>query len=172
MAQEEEIIQATIKYNEASAKVEAFKDVERKIHKNFFRDFLKDKNRDENIKSIEDSVFIVNEQRYLCPFYVKNILAGYSVTYFDSMEYTFYYNILGNLIKFDKTATSSYPMKTYSYSSFGNLISVSFAIDEDEQYVYKENGKLIAHWVGNDLVKKPPILRLIDIKRGENNKKK
>ena len=105
---QEEVIQAAIKYNEASARVEAFKDVERKVGKDFYKYFLRDENRDENIKSIEDSIYIVNEERYLCPFYIKNILAGYSVTYLDYMEYTFYYNILGRLIKFDKTIISSY----------------------------------------------------------------
>ena len=86
-------------------------------------------------------------------------------------EYTFYYNILGNLIKIDKIINFTYPTKTYSYSRYGNLISVSFSVDEDEQFVYKENGKLLAHWYGNEMVKKPAALKFIDLKRGNYEEK-
>ena len=167
---EEETIKAQIKYNEATARVEAFKDVERKINKNFYRSYLKDTNRKENIESIKNSIFEIENERLLEPFYIKNTLATYSVTYFDNIEYTFYYNILGSLIKFDKTINDTYPVKTYGYSRYGNLISVTFSVDENEQFIYNETGKLIAHWIGDNMVKKPLALKFINITRGDNPK--
>ena len=166
---QEEIIQAQVKYNEASARIEAFRDVEKKIAKSFYRNYLKDENRKENIENIKKSNFVINDERYLCPFYVEDVLASYSVVYSDNMYYTFYYNILGNLVKFDKIVSEDYPIKVYSYSRFGNLISVSFSVDNEEQFVYNEKGKLLAHWQGDYMVKKPAVLKLINIKRGENN---
>ncbi len=165
----EEVIQAGIKYNETSARIEAFKDIERKVNKDIFEDYLKDKNKKENLENIKNSIFDIKNERYLCPFYVKTTLASYSVTYYNEMEeYTFYYNVLGSLIKFDKIINSQYPIKTYSYSRYGNLISVSFSVDEDEQFIYSENGKLLAHWLGDKMIEKPAILKLIDLRRGEN----
>lgn len=164
----EETIQAGIKYNEATARVEAFKNVERKVEKDIFKDYLKDVNRKENLEKISNYDFNIENERYLCPFYIKNALASYSVTYYNKMEeYTFYYNILGNLIKFDKIVNAQYPIKTYSYSRYGNLISVTFSVDVDEQFIYKENGKLLAHWLETKMIEKPAYLKLIDLRRGE-----
>ena len=165
----EETIQAGVKYNEATARVEAFKDVERKIDKDIFKDYLKDVNRKENLEKIANYDFNIEDERYLCPFYIKNALASYSVTYYNKMEeYTFYYNILGNLIKLDKIVNIDYPIKTYSYSRYGNLVSVTFSVDIDEQFIYNENGKLLAHWLENKMIKKPAYLKMIDLRRGDN----
>ena len=159
----DEIIQAGVKYSEASAKIEAFKDVQKKIKKEFYKQFLKDINRKENIENIKSDNFKI-ENRILCPFYLKTTLASYALKYQEYPEYTFYYNILGNLIKFDIIKEKNYPQKVYGYSRYGNLISVSFVVDEYEQFVYDENGKLIAHWVDKTALdsdnKMPKFLKL------------
>ena len=86
------------------------------------------------------------------------------MTYNEIVDYVFYYNILGSLIKVDKIGENDYPRKIYGYSRYGNLISVAFEVNEDEHFIYDENGKLIAHWQGdiaydeND--KLPKVLRL------------
>ena len=81
-----------------------------------------------------------------------------------SSEANFYYNILGNLIKVDITNGQNYPKKTYGYSRFGNLISIALEVSEIEQFVYDENGKLIAHWLENEALNKnnksPKVLKL------------
>ena len=75
--QAQETIEAKIEYNEAKAKIEAFRDVEYKIDKTIFKDYLKDKNYKENINSINNKIAQI-EDRYLCPFYIKNTLIAYS----------------------------------------------------------------------------------------------
>lgn len=161
-----EPIQANITYNEATARVEAFKNIERKIDKDFYFDFLIDKNKEENINSIKNKIYEIKE-RYLCPFYIKEIFASYAITYFDRIDNVFYYNTLGKLIKFDIITGDVYPRKILSYSKNGNLISVTFEVSEVEQFVYKENGKLAAHWVDNKLKDANKLYKLLEIKRGE-----
>ena len=163
-----EAIKAQVRYNESSAKIEAFKKKKKKVDKSFYRKYLKDINKVENIENIKKSNFFVANNRHLCPFYIENTFASYSVTYENDIEYTFYYNIFGNLVKFDKTVSFDYPVKTYSYSRFGNLISVTFSPDDDEQFIYSENGKLLAHWIGDSTVKKPFVFKFLNLKRGEN----
>ena len=162
-------LQAGIKYNEASARVEVFKDVQKKIKKDFFAEYKKDKNRNENLEAIKNNNLEIGS-RVLCPFYVKKTLISYAVTYIDMPQYSFYYNILGSLVKFDVVKSDDFPRKILGYSRFGNLISATLEADTDEQFVYDENGKLIAHWVDNELKNKndknPRVLKL---RRGEIN---
>ena len=91
----DEHIKASVKYNEVSARVEAFKDVENKIKKDFYRQYLKDRNYKENKELLKNNVFEVENNRYLCPFYYKKNLIAYAVVYEENLNYTFYYNILG-----------------------------------------------------------------------------
>lgn len=165
---QDEVIQAGVKYNEASARIEVFKDVQKKIKKDFYAEYKKDKNRDKNLEAIKNKIYEV-DNRILCPFYVKKTLISYAVVYSDLSEYCFYYNVLGSLIKFDIINSQEYPRKVLGYSRYGNLISATLEADTDEQFVYDEDGKLIAHWVNNELKNKnnksPKVLKL---RRGGN----
>ena len=161
------VLQANIKYNEASAKVEAFKDLERKISKDFYKDHLKDPNYEVNRAFLEKEKFIIENKRTLCPFYFKKILISYAVTYNNNPLVIYYYNSLGSLIRFDIVSDENYPRKTLGYSKYGNIISVIFEADEKEQFVYNENGKLIAHWENNEMKNKDgKIPKVMKITRG------
>lgn len=165
----DETIQGGIKYNEATAKVEAFKDIERKINRNTFKDFLKDKNKKENLAAIEQKKLIFEQDRQLCPFYLKNTLISYAVTYFNDTDTNYYYDVFGNLIKFEITKEKNYPKKTVGYTKLGNLISVAFEADENEHFIYDKNGKLIAHWLDNKTVENIPnnkLYSLFKLERG------
>ncbi len=165
-----ETIQAGIKYTEAQARVEAFKNIENKIDRSIFEDYLKDKNRKENLDFIKQKKTDIENKRLLCPFYLNETLLSYSITYYNNPQMNFYYNILGSLIKFEIVQKGSYPRKTLGYSRYGNLLSVCFEVDEDEQFVYDEKGKLIAHWYKNELVKTDKkFMNKFDIKRGTND---
>ena len=53
------------------------------------------------------------------------------------------------------------------YSRYGNLISVAFEVDENEHFVYDENGKLSAHWIGSEVYNnKNKIPKFLQLKRG------
>lgn len=162
-------IKAGVKYNEANARIEVFQDIERKINKDIFIKYRKDKNKDLHISLIKSNIFEIKNERTICPFYIKNTLASYALTYENEPNYTFYYNILGNLIKFDIIQNEDYPRKILGYSQYGNLISAGLEIDENEQFIYDENGKLIAHWLDNEVLNKNnKIPKFIKLKRGYN----
>ena len=148
----EDTVKAGIKYNEVNARIEAFKDIQTKIEKDFYRDYLKDKNYKENMDLIDKKIFIVDNNRTICPFYLRKSLLSYAVVYVEKPDSAFYYNVLGNLIKFDVVENKSYPRRTFGYSRYGNLISVAFEIDKNEQFIYDKNGKLIAHWTDEKMV--------------------
>ena len=148
----QDTFKAGIKYNEASAKVEAFKDIQKKIEKDLFRDYLKDKNYRENLNLIEKKQYIVENKRTICPFYLRKTLLSYAIVYLDEPERVYYYNILGNLVKFDIIEKKSFPRRTFGYSRYGNIINVAFEVDGEEQFIYDKNGKLIAHWLGSEMI--------------------
>lgn len=163
----QEPIKLIAKYNETTAREEVFSNAKRKIEKEFYKKYLKDPNRKENLAFIELGIFNTGKDRHLCPFYLKNTLASYAITYDETPQYTFYYNILGNLIKFDIIDKKDYPKKTLGYSRYGNLISAAFEVNPKEQYVYDDNGKLIAHWIEDTALDSDDSLpRFLKLKRG------
>ena len=165
---EQEIIQGGIKYNEATARIEAFKDIERKIDKKTYKNHLKDPNRKENLENIFKSNYNIGFERILCPFYYKKTLISYAVTYYDEPLRVYYYNIFGGLMKFEIVEEGNFPKRTFAYSRYGNLLTVNFDIDGEEQFMYEENGKLTAHWVGDNYEGKHS--KLLQITRGKNPK--
>ena len=163
---EQKTIQGGIKYNEATARIEAFKDVQKKIDKKTFKNYLKDPNRKANLENIFKSNYDVDFDRVLCPFYYKKTLISYAVTYYDEPLKVYYYNIFGTLMKFEIIEEGLYPKRTFAYSRYGNLLTVNFDIDGDEQFMYEDNGKLLAHWIGDDYDGKHS--KILKITRGKN----
>ena len=165
-ANAQETIKAGIKYTEITAREEAFRDIVRKIDKQYFKDFSKDSNKGENVSSIKSGNMNLSD-RTLCPFYIGDTLALYGVSYHGSPYNTYYYNVFGKLVKFDIIKNDSYPIITYGYSKSGDLISVGFDASENEQFVYNDKGELKGHWVGNVVLNEnnqsPKVLK---IKRG------
>ncbi len=148
---QDEVVQGSIKYNEATAKIEAFKNVEKKIDMHKFKDYFTDKNRKQNLELMKNDIFQI-ETRSLFPFYVKDAIIAYAIVYSSDSRYTFYYNYIGKLMKIEILEDDISKKRTFGYSRFGNLISVSFEAGDNEQFVYNEKGKLIAHWLDDTLV--------------------
>ena len=165
----EEIIQAGIKYNEMTARIEAFKDIQTKIERKTIKNYLKDPNRKENLEAIFKDKYEIGLDRILCPFYFKKTLISYAVTYYNEPSRTYYYNIFGRLMKFEVMEGGRYPTRTFAYSNFGNLLTVNFDIDGNEQFMYDEKGNLVAHWVDNNYEGKHS--KILKITRGENPNK-
>ena len=87
----QDVIQIGVHYNEASARIEAFDGVIEKIEKDFYKDFLVDKNKEVHIENIKKGNLEL-QGRTLCPFYIKNTLATYAVLYDDMPHNAFYYH--------------------------------------------------------------------------------
>ena len=165
-AQNKQSLSIKIDYTEASAKIEAFKGIEKKIDKNIIKQYLKDYNWKENIECLEGKVYYP-ENRYLCPFYLKKALISYSINYDDEENITLYYSPLGHLIKYEIITEKNYPRKIIGYSRFGNLMSIAFEINSNEQFIYNKNGKLLAHWKDDKIIDKKFLL--FNLSRGSKD---
>lgn len=146
-------LQGRITYSEQSARIEAFKDLARKIPKEMFSDYLKDKYYKENYKNIKNKNFYIENEpkRNLYPFYVLNTLIVYCVEYENDINKKYYYNALGRLVKFEINDYSGhYPYRAIAYDKNGNVINIVFVPSETESFVFDRNEKLLGHWLDND----------------------
>ena len=85
------------------------------------------------------------------------IFKAYAVTYYDNPKYTYYYlNAMNQLAFIDidevdatKLDEIKYPFRTIRYDLRGNLMAVGIYVSDEERFLYKKDGTLIAHWIGN-----------------------
>jgi len=142
-------LQGIVKFSEDSARVEAFKDLSRKVSKEIFKDYLKDKYTKENYINIKNKNYYIESEpkRNLSPFYMFNTLAVYSVRYDDDLNKVFYYNVLGHLVKFEiNDYDGNYPYRTVAYDRKGNIINTTFTVSHTESFIFDKNANLIGHW--------------------------
>ena len=151
-------LEASVEYTVDSARELAFKDIDLTIST---EDFIKDKYdlfHYSNIAALKEGKYNVGIgfSRTLIPFYIHKFLIAYGVKYDDKPDKILYYGRKGHFIKveYKMSELENYPKKTVDYDINGNLISVSFYVSKEEVYIYKANGDLIGHWVGNTLYNK------------------
>ena len=151
-------LEASVEYTVDSARELAFKDINLTIPT---EDFIKDRYDlfyYSNIAALKEDKYNVSIgfSRSLIPFYVYKFLLAYGVRYDNKPNRILYYDRKGHFIKVEYKISEleNYPKKTVDYDINGNLISVSFYVSKKEAYIYKANGDLIGHWVGNTLYNK------------------
>lgn len=88
----------------------------------------------------------------ITPFYYQGQSNGYGVQYDDDPYHAYYYDVDGKMNQYDvlDKPRNVFPHSTTSYDAQGNVISTSKSISKTEQYVYYPDGRLRAHWVGNN----------------------
>lgn len=148
-----EDLQGKITYNEETARIEAFKDLSRKISKSMFKNDLKDMHYKENYASLKKKIFEIETEpkRILTPFYVMNQLAVYGVQYENDANMKYYYNVFGHLAKIEISDYSGiYPYRAVSYNKNGELISIVLNVSETESFVFDKNEELLGHWFDED----------------------
>ena len=142
-------LEGRVIYNEETARIEAFKDLSRKIPKALFKDDLKDKNYKENYKNIKKKNYQIETEpsRILTPFYVMNQLAAYAVQYDNDINKKYYYNALGHLVKFEiNDYAKEYPYRAIAYNRKGEVISIVLIVSEAESFVFNKDEELLGHW--------------------------
>ena len=75
---------------------------------------------------------------------------SYAVNYNNDPLKVFYYSKERILTHIEKRSSVEYPYNAYKYDISGNLINVSMRISEEETFIYKPKGQLIAHWIGKN----------------------
>ena len=145
-------LEGQITYTVDTARIAAFEGVERKIDMSEFEKYQQDPNRAENLASSESG----KQFKDRCVQYFKGMpMKAYAVNYFDNPKHTYYYPKFINQLAFididenDGRTNTKFPFRTMRYDFRGRLIAVGIYVSQDERFLYRQNGKLISHWVGN-----------------------
>ena len=75
---------------------------------------------------------------------------SYAVQYYDNPLYSWYYSENGRLISYTYKTSRNYPCKFKKYKPDGTIINTGFRPSENESFIYSSDGKLLAHWLGNN----------------------
>lgn len=139
-----EPLKAGISFTVETARQFAFDNEKMQIDISSYKKYFTDCNFDKNKQLLTEGKSNYKD-RYLYKFSDNN----YGIRYKDNRQVSFYYNDLGQLISFDLTIGKNYPKKTIEYDINGKLVSITFNVTRDEQYVFDLNKRLITHWVSN-----------------------
>lgn len=137
-------LEGGVTYTVESARKEAFEGVKYKIPVSSFKEHLRDRNFAENgvgstgVKDLGDK-------------WVEHYSDGsYGIVYKKNLFYSFFYNKSGNLTEIEIRTSLVCPTKTYKYMPNGRLENVIFVVSKNESFIYRLNGELEAHWIGNN----------------------
>lgn len=75
---------------------------------------------------------------------------SYAIMYYSDVKNTYYYSPEGILTHNEVKSEINYPFKSYRYTPAGDLVNMSLKVSEDETFIFTPNGKLIAHWIGQN----------------------
>ena len=91
---------------------------------------------------------------------------SYGVLYYDDPMYTWYYSENGHLINYTRKDSDGYPCRITKYKPDGSIANTGYRVSESESFIYSPQGKLIAHWIGencydgsNNLIMKRKFLK-------------
>lgn len=153
-----QIIEGKITYTVESARRLAFEGVPKKVEKSVFDSHMLDPDYEENKNVLNNKIQPKNRSVQLFKGFG---VPAYAVTYFDNPKFTYYYIRHINQLAFtdiDEIDISKeevkFPYRTLRYDFRGNLIAVGIYVSEDERFLYKSNGKLISHWIGDNCYNK------------------
>lgn len=147
-------LEGAVTYTVDSARELAFEGIPRKIETSVLEGHMQDTDRTENLNALKYGTELKNRNVQLFKGF---IVKAYAVTYNDNPKYTYYYVKSLNQLAFTDideidilSGDVQFPFRTLRYDLRGKLIAVGIYVSADERFLYKENGKLISHWIGND----------------------
>ena len=150
----ETVLEGKITYTVESARKLAFDGIPRTIPHEQIDSYMQDRDRKDNIDALKNGADLENRSVQL---FKGMIFKAYAVTYYDNPKYTYYYlNAMNQLAFIDidevdatKLDEIKYPFRTIRYDLRGNLMAVGIYVSDEERFLYKKDGTLIAHWIGN-----------------------
>lgn len=138
-----EIITGGVEYNTNSARKELIQSQQLSIPQDLLNANLVDSNRNNNLAILLKGVTELKDRTLA--YFSDN---SYGIIYKDKPQYVWYYNNDGILTHSEVKSSLEYPYKTYKYSTDGQLVNMSLRVSKNETYIFKPDGTLIAHWLG------------------------
>lgn len=146
-------LEGKVTYTVESARELAFEGIPRTIELSLLEGHMQDPDRKENLTALKNGTVLKNRSVQL---FKGMLLKAYAVTYYDNPKYTYYYVkginqlVFTDIDEFDiNDKNLKYPLRTMRYDFRGKLIAVGIYVSDDERFLYKENGELISHWIGD-----------------------
>lgn len=138
-------LEGGVTYTVESARKEAFEGVKYKIPVSSFKEHLKDPNFVENKAALAAGVVVLGDRK-ICLFSD----GGYGVIYNNNKYNLYFYDKHGKLTSMDIRSGLICPVKTYKYTPKGLLENIVFDVSLKETFIYKLNGELEGHWIGDN----------------------
>ena len=140
------MLHGNAEFNAEIAREQTFRNIKYSFDQTTFQNFWKDPNFDKNYKAVSNGQTKI-ENRTLAWFSDGT----YGVRYDYDPYHHYYYDIEGELFKVDvlDKRYDEYPHRSVAYNKFGAFKNATYAVSEDEQYLYDKNKRLLGHWIGN-----------------------
>lgn len=138
-----EIITGGVEYNTNSARIDLLQTEKQTIPKVLLNANLIDQNHAQNLSMMLKGVTELKDRTLA---YFSD--GSYGIIYKNNPKYVWYYNNDGSLTHSEVKTSSEYPYKTFKYNTNGELVNMTLRVSKDETFIFKPNGKLIAHWLG------------------------
>lgn len=139
------IITGEIEYNAETAREEVFSTPVKTFSFNSIRKYFIDVNNVENLNYLYQGITELKDRKI-----GKFSDGSYGVQYYDDPMYSWYYSPNGRLINFTYKDSSDYPCKITKYKPDGSVTNQGYRVSENESYIFTPDGKLLAHWIGNN----------------------
>ena len=140
-----QIITGEIEYNAETARNETFsKPIEKVSYNKIYNHFF-DSNNIENLNYLFKGITELKDRKL-----AKFSDGSYGVQYYDDPMFSWYYSQNGKLINFTQKDSLSYPCRITKFKPDGSITNNGYRVSEKESYIFTPDGKLLAHWLGNN----------------------
>ena len=139
------VITGEVKYNAANTREEVFSNPLKPFNINSVSKYYIDKNNIENLNALHQGITELKDRKI-----AKFSDGSYGIQYYDDPMYSWYYSEGGRLINFTQKDSTEYPCKIVKYKPDGQIANVGYRVSERESFIYSSDGKLIAHWLGEN----------------------
>ena len=138
-----QIITGEVEYNTNSQMVSGKQT--QKISFNKIRNHFFDSNNVENLNYLFKGITELKDRKL-----ARFSDGSYGVQYYDDPLFSWYYSSNGKLINFIQKDTENYPSRFTKFKPDGSVSNTGYRISQNESYIYDKEGKLLAHWIGNN----------------------
>ena len=139
------IITGEVEYNADLAREDAFSSPISPANIATYKQHLIDSNNIENLNYLFQGITELKDRKI-----GKFSDGSYGVQYYDDPMYSWYYSSNGRLINFTQKDSTNYPCKITKYKPDGSVANQGYRLSESESYIFTPEGKLLAHWRGNN----------------------
>ncbi len=140
-----QIITGEVEYNAETAGIQTFSKPVEKISFDKIRNKFYDSENIENLNYLFQGITELKDRKL-----AKFSDGSYGIQYYDDPMFSWYYSSNGKLINFTQKDSLNYPCRTTKFKPDGSITNLGYRVSDKESFIFSPNGKLLAHWLGNE----------------------